>query len=455
MKKFLSVVLAAVFILLPCSQNANALGKQGSSAVQTALVKTAPVTKALYGWNLTDYTYHETPNSDKVFKQLSTFVIDKNAVKEESPANLAGFLLEEANGTKTSYYISETQLYTDAGVLNATAAQCKELYATATEINKNRGCPQWLVYMNPDRITLAEMHTGDISTAFTTKNISDIKSVWDVFHYLPVKAGSTVILPATAPASFDINAVLTFDSGVKYDISVKGDILTLCSSDMTFALQYTLSNPNSIKTIIALAEKLECALTEDATVVPGTLANPDTGKPVIYLYPQKPTDCTVKLDYDSLTYTYPAYNNGWEVTAYPDGRLINKADGSEHYYLFWEGNKRIDWKFESGFVVAGKDTESFLKEKLSYMGLTSREYNDFITYWVPRLADEPYNLITFAGEQYEQLAPLNVTPAPDSVLRVHMVYKPISTPVDIPEQKLKTFTRSGFTVVEWGGTIAR
>ncbi|MEG2851747.1 MAG: hypothetical protein RR879_02705, partial [Hydrogenoanaerobacterium sp.] len=80
---------------------------------------------------------------------------------------------------------------------------------------------------------------------------------------------------------------------------------------------------------------------------------------------------------------------------------------------------------------------------------------DFISYWVPRLKDAPYNLITFAGEQYEQLAPLTVTPAPDSILRVHMVYKPINVPANLIEQKLKPFTRKGFTVVEWGGTRAR
>ncbi|MBS4785250.1 MAG: hypothetical protein KH009_03960 [Clostridiales bacterium] len=70
------------------------------------------------------------------------------------------------------------------------------------------------------------------------------------------------------------------------------------------------------------------------------------------------------------------------------------------------------------------------------------------------MQDSPYNLITFAGEQYEQLAPLTVTPTPDSVLRVHMVYQSLEEPVEIPEQQLQPFQRTGFTVVEWGGTDA-
>ncbi len=134
------------------------------------------------------------------------------------------------------------------------------------------------------------------------------------------------------------------------------------------------------------------------------------------------------MDYSPFTYTYPTYNDGWEVTAYPDGRLINKADGTEHYYLFWEGGARPIWEFESGFVVKGSDTEAFLREKLAYLGLTPREYNDFITYWVPKMQNSPYNLITFAEEQYEELAPLTVTPKPDSVVRSMRSWPPSPSP---------------------------
>ena len=88
------------------------------------------------------------------------------------------------------------------------------------------------------------------------------------------------------------------------------------------------------------------------------------------------------------------------------------------------------------------------------MGLTPKEYNDFIVYWVPKMQGNKYNLITFSTEQYEQLAQLTVSPKPDSLLRVHMVYKPLEKPIKIPQQKLSKFTRKGITVVEWGGSIA-
>ena len=44
-------------------------------------------------------------------------------------------------------------------------------------------------------------------------------------------------------------------------------------------------------------------------------------KPVAYLYPQTETEVTVRLDYDGkLTCTYPAYADGWTVSARPTGR---------------------------------------------------------------------------------------------------------------------------------------
>jgi len=178
------------------------------------------------------------------------------------------------------------------------------------------------------------------------------------------------------------------------------------------------------------------------------------GKPVIYLYPEQTTDVFVELEYDGvLDVTYPDYRNGWRVTAEPDGTLINHADGKEYSYLFWEGRSRTDYDFSEGFVVKGSDTAAFLQEKLGYMGLKPAEYNEFIVYWLPRLQQNPYNLISFQGENYTQAAKLHISPEPDSVLRVFMAAKEIQKPVVVPEQTLEPFERIGFTVVEWGGSL--
>ena len=177
-------------------------------------------------------------------------------------------------------------------------------------------------------------------------------------------------------------------------------------------------------------------------------------KPVLYLYPETTTEVSVKLDYQgTLTTTYPAYNNGWVVTAEPDGTLT--SDGREYSYLFWEGVSDTEYDFSEGFVVSGEDTAEFLAEKLSYLGLTPREYNEFIVYWLPQMQENPYNLIAFQSDRYTQAAKLTIDPPPDTLLRVFMAWKPLDKFMEIPAQSLTAPERTGFTAVEWGGCRVR
>ena len=174
-------------------------------------------------------------------------------------------------------------------------------------------------------------------------------------------------------------------------------------------------------------------------------------KPVIYLYPEQETTVSVSLDYaGTLTAMYPAYENGWTVTAEPDGTLYDENE-NEYSYLFWEGENNTDYDFSKGFCVAGADTADFLREKLAEIGLTPREYNEFIVYWLPKMQDNPYNLISFQSEAYTDAAKLDIDPTPDSVLRVFMAWKPLHRPQTIEPQTFAPFERNGFTVVEWGG----
>jgi hypothetical protein len=180
-------------------------------------------------------------------------------------------------------------------------------------------------------------------------------------------------------------------------------------------------------------------------------------KPVIYLYPVKESEVTVQLDFHGdLTATYPEFDpvlSGWKVTAFPDGKLINHADNQEYSYLFWEGkaDEPVD-DFSTGFVVPGSETREFLQEILPQIGLTPREYNEFIVYWYPLMMNNPYNLIHFEGSLYEKTAPLTVTPKPDSLLRVFMTFRSIPERIEVKPQTFTPFKRKGFTVVEWGGS---
>ena len=128
-----------------------------------------------------------------------------------------------------------------------------------------------------------------------------------------------------------------------------------------------------------------------------------TLKPVIYLYPEEETDVSVTLAYD-------------------------------------------------GFCVAGSDTAAFLENALRDLGLTRKEANEFIVYWLPQMQENPYNLIAFQSDCYTQVAQLDISPAPDTLLRVFMAWKPLEEKVDIPAQMLTAPARAGFTAVEWGGS---
>ena len=174
-------------------------------------------------------------------------------------------------------------------------------------------------------------------------------------------------------------------------------------------------------------------------------------KPVIYLYPEQEQEVSVRLDYDGeLTCTYPEYKEGWEITAKPDGRLTDKT-GMEYNYLYWEGTSDWEYDFSEGFCVAGKDSAEFLEGALAELGLTRREANEFIVYWLPRLEANAYNLISFQTEAYTEHAGLVIEPEPDTVIRVFMAYQPADSRQEIPEQELDAPERTGFTVVEWGG----
>ena len=197
-----------------------------------------------------------------------------------------------------------------------------------------------------------------------------------------------------------------------------------------------------ILSVISLLMLASCDPGEDESL---------TAKPVIYLYPTEETEANVKLNVNGdLTCTYPTYNNGWTVTASPDGTLIDE-NGREYYCLYWEAIQSTDYDFSRGFCVKGEDTAAFLENILAKLGLNEREANEFIIYWLPQMEQNPYNLISFQSNAYTDSAELEITPNPDSLLRIFMAWRGVDEAVEIEPQEFAEFERIGFTVVEWGG----
>ena len=178
-------------------------------------------------------------------------------------------------------------------------------------------------------------------------------------------------------------------------------------------------------------------------------------KPIIYIYPEEEMEVKVLVGKpENLTHTYPKYEDGWKVKAKPNGDLVDIKTGRTLYALYWEGKNTIAPTLEEGFVVKGEDTIKFLEEKLEILGLNEREANEFIIYWLPKLESNKYNYIRFqTKDQIDENMPLQITPEPDNCIRVMMEYKGLEEMINIKEQKLgHAPARSGYTVVEWGGT---
>ncbi len=177
-------------------------------------------------------------------------------------------------------------------------------------------------------------------------------------------------------------------------------------------------------------------------------------KPVIYLYPRKQQEIKVKLTLKgSMTHSYPEYPaEGWIVNATQDGTLFDEK-GQEYYALFWEGINRNQFTYDEGFVIKGSETIAFLEENLSNLGLTRRESNEFIMYWLPQMENNTYNLVHFSTSEYESEVKMDINPSPETLIRIMMVWSPLNEEIEIPRQDLTKLMkhRIGFTVVEWGG----
>ena len=109
---------------------------------------------------------------------------------------------------------------------------------------------------------------------------------------------------------------------------------------------------------------------------------------------------------------------------------------------------------EEGVILPNDDLDLQLVwlSAVEKLGLNRREANEFIVYWLPKMESNPYNIISFQTYIYTESAELMIDPAPDTLIRVFMVYKGSDEFVSLPVQELTAPERNGFSVVEWGGS---
>lgn len=177
-------------------------------------------------------------------------------------------------------------------------------------------------------------------------------------------------------------------------------------------------------------------------------------KPAIYLYPSKPTNVHVEVKpQGQFNLTVPTYSeNGWNVLAAPNGTIT--YNNQTYPYLYYEAALPDTLLHEptTGYVVAYQDLGKFFASLLPSVGLNTNETFQFSDYWLKALPKSNYYQIGIVPQTtLNTLAPLFITPAPDSLLRLSLYFKPLDQKISIQAPTLSSFTRSGFTVVEWGG----
>jgi len=182
-------------------------------------------------------------------------------------------------------------------------------------------------------------------------------------------------------------------------------------------------------------------------------------KPVIYLYPSAECEISVGVTLPSTAHfscRYPEMvGDRWRVVATPDGKLRDPSTGRGARYLFWEAEDEHPFVLDraESWCVRGSETRAFLEAALVAYGLDDFERTDFLTYWLPSMELNSFNQIQFLAEEYDSRYQLSIEPAPDTVVRIFMIFQSVSAPLDCGAPALPAPPqRRGFTVVEWGGS---
>ncbi|VDB94114.1 unnamed protein product [Peniophora sp. CBMAI 1063] len=197
------------------------------------------------------------------------------------------------------------------------------------------------------------------------------------------------------------------------------------------------------------------------------------GKPVIYLNPPARSSnvhASVDLNlhkswYLSAIWPVPLSSRRegtsygrrvlWNVSASPDGTLVDKDSGMNVSYLYWEAltdtanllspppspRRSTDSvavisdvsTFDPACPFIGPDDSvllpcnkigAYLDNALTGLGLHTEARTSFITYWLPSILKHSYVALRFLPqEEYEQAAELTVKPTPDVVTRVFMLFR--------------------------------
>jgi hypothetical protein len=218
------------------------------------------------------------------------------------------------------------------------------------------------------------------------------------------------------------------------------------------------------------------------------------GKPVITFYPLQDNTrvkTTITLsDRMNFSYIHPlplatitgisdSRSIQWDTTIQRNGTLTLLPSGEMASYLFWEAESFGDASVHTDtriatpvFTVSIDKFPTFLAGFMEKLGFGITERQDMVTFWGPKLVDQPFVAIRFLSpEQYAAFAKLDLEIEPDHspirVVRLFALLANVAEPGDacVCEETLESEVQvllggletpqlgKEFCVFEWGGTI--
>ncbi len=173
-------------------------------------------------------------------------------------------------------------------------------------------------------------------------------------------------------------------------------------------------------------------------------------KPNIYIYPEENIQLKVTVDFPlggEIVNSIPSYNEVWKISVDTSG-MIN----DEYTYLFYESRQPDIWQNKEGWTVEAGELKLFFRENMKAYGFEGGEIEDFIEYWIPKLnVYKYYSIYPQTIDLIEDVIRLNFSKEPDFFLRLFYLVEGSDIIQDsITEPEIKTFTRKGYFVTEWG-----
>lgn len=181
-------------------------------------------------------------------------------------------------------------------------------------------------------------------------------------------------------------------------------------------------------------------------------------KPAVYLYPEKTSYISVKLNpVGPITYSDPLYEKtGWGVIADPTGIIL--YNDKSYDYLYYE-TQIPDGKIKrpkDGYVVETKNLSSFFEKILPSLDLNDKETKQFSDYWLKALPKSPFYFVGVVSKaDLDLISPLSINPNPKNIIRVTLYFEPLDQKITASPPVVSKIERNGFTVVEWGGIFKK